>query len=187
LVAGPVALETPAGVIRVDVETAQQMAEAVFAEAAGRLAPAIAAILGSDEPLDRKVEQFVHLYIDTARRHPYIPGYVLAEMHHHPERLSTIVARLAPGAPKPLAQPILARLGAQLDALAADGTIRAQVARLDRGHLQQLGLRAIQIGRFPQQLAQHLARLDVVGPDFQRFLDERRADLPGFILNALRP
>jgi len=24
-------------------------------------------------------------------------------------------------------------------------------------------------------------------PAFQRFLDERRADLPGFILNALRP
>jgi phosphopantothenoylcysteine decarboxylase/phosphopantothenate--cysteine ligase len=40
LVAGPVSLETPTGVDRVDVETAQQMAEAVFAAL-----PADAAIL----------------------------------------------------------------------------------------------------------------------------------------------
>jgi len=40
LVAGPVALETPAGVDRVDVETAEQMADAVFAAL-----PADAAIL----------------------------------------------------------------------------------------------------------------------------------------------
>ena len=40
LVAGPVALDTPAGVMRVDVETAEQMAEALFAAL-----PADAAIL----------------------------------------------------------------------------------------------------------------------------------------------
>ena len=40
LVAGPVALETPAGVDRIDVETAEQMADAVFAAL-----PADAAIL----------------------------------------------------------------------------------------------------------------------------------------------
>jgi phosphopantothenoylcysteine decarboxylase/phosphopantothenate--cysteine ligase len=40
LVAGPVALETPAGVERIDVETAEQMADAVFAAL-----PADAAIL----------------------------------------------------------------------------------------------------------------------------------------------
>lgn len=40
LVAGPVALETPSGVIRIDVETAEQMADAVFAAL-----PADAAIL----------------------------------------------------------------------------------------------------------------------------------------------
>jgi len=40
LVAGPVALETPAGVDRIDVETAQQMADAVFSAL-----PADAAIL----------------------------------------------------------------------------------------------------------------------------------------------
>ena len=158
-----------------------RLAEAVFAEAAGRLAPAIFAILGSDEPLQRKVEQFVHLYIDTARRHPYIPGYVLAEMHHHPERLPAIAARLAPGAPRPLAQPVLARLRAQLEALAATGAIRPIAPEHFIVNLLALCVIPFAIGpMFPLALGMN-------EPAFQRFLDERRADLPGFILNALRP
>ena len=158
-----------------------RLAEAVFAEAAGRLAPAIAAILGSDEPLERKVEQFVHLYIDTARRHPYIPGYVLAEMHHHPERLPAIAGRLAPNAPKPLAQPILTRLGTQLEALAAQGTIRPIAPEHFLANL--LALCVIPFAVRPM----FTLALGMNEPAFQRFLDQRRADLPGFILNALRP
>ena len=44
LVAGPVALETPADVIRVDVETAEQMAEAVFAALPAEVAILVAAV-----------------------------------------------------------------------------------------------------------------------------------------------
>ena len=44
LVAGPVALETPAGVQRVDVETAEQMADAVFAALPADVAILVAAV-----------------------------------------------------------------------------------------------------------------------------------------------
>ena len=44
LVAGPVALDTPAGVRRVDVETAEQMAEAVFAALPADAAVLVAAV-----------------------------------------------------------------------------------------------------------------------------------------------
>jgi phosphopantothenoylcysteine decarboxylase/phosphopantothenate--cysteine ligase len=44
LVAGPVALDTPAGVTRVDVETAAQMAEAVFAALPADVAILVAAV-----------------------------------------------------------------------------------------------------------------------------------------------
>ena len=44
LVAGPVALDTPAGVGRVDVETAEQMAEAVFAALPADAAVLVAAV-----------------------------------------------------------------------------------------------------------------------------------------------
>jgi phosphopantothenoylcysteine decarboxylase/phosphopantothenate--cysteine ligase len=44
LVAGPVALDTPAGVDRVDVETAEEMAEAVFAALPADVAVLVAAV-----------------------------------------------------------------------------------------------------------------------------------------------
>ena len=44
LVAGPVALGTPPGVVRVDVETAEQMAEAVFAALPAEVAILVAAV-----------------------------------------------------------------------------------------------------------------------------------------------
>ena len=44
LVAGPVALDTPAGVRRIDVETAEQMAEAVFAALPADAAVLVAAV-----------------------------------------------------------------------------------------------------------------------------------------------
>ena len=51
LVAGPVALETPAGVDRIDVETAEQMADAVFAALPADAAILVAAVA------DWRVEQ----------------------------------------------------------------------------------------------------------------------------------
>src|SRR5688572_31479086 len=60
--------------------TKDRLAQAVFREAAGRLVPAAMRVLGSDLSLGDKVEGFVHLYIDTVRESPFLPGYVLAEL-----------------------------------------------------------------------------------------------------------
>jgi AcrR family transcriptional regulator len=161
--------------------TKDRLAEAVFREAAGRLAPAVAHVLGSDQPIERKVEQFVHLYIDTARRHPYIPGYILAEMHHHPERLKDMASKLAGTLPTPVARPITDKLGAQLREQAAVGAMRPIAPEQFLANL--LGLCVIPFAARPM-LSFALGMDD---PAFERFLDERRAELPGFILGALRP
>jgi AcrR family transcriptional regulator len=158
-----------------------RLAEAVFREAAGRLIPSVVAVLGSAEPLETKVERFVHLYIDTVRQHPYIPGYVLAEMHHHPERVTGLLADFAGGPPGHLAAPLLQRLGAQLDAAAAAGAMRPMRA-------EQFLVNLLALCVFPfvaRPLLGALLGLDDAG--FARFLDQRRAELPRFILDALRP
>jgi phosphopantothenoylcysteine decarboxylase/phosphopantothenate--cysteine ligase len=58
LVAGPVALETPAGVDRIDVETAEQMADAVMAALPCDTAVMVAAVADwRVEPADRKLKK----------------------------------------------------------------------------------------------------------------------------------
>jgi AcrR family transcriptional regulator len=160
--------------------TKDRLAEAVFRQAAGRLLPAIGRVLGSDATLEEKVEQFVHIYIDMVRRSPFLPGYVLSELHHHPERLTTM-AGSAPSQPAQLVQALLHRLGAQLRERAAAGTMRPIAPEQFIASL--MGLVVIPFVARPV--------LDAAfGFDqeaFDRFLDARRAELPAFILNALRP
>jgi TetR/AcrR family transcriptional regulator len=157
------------------------LSQAVFLEVAGRLVPAVARVLGSTDTVESKVEQFVHLYMDTVRKTPFLPGYILAELHHHPERLPAVVSRLAGGAPAPLAGALTARLGAQLRERAAAGTLRPITP-------EQFLVNVLALCVFPFVARPMLSV--AFGMDeraFERFLDERRAELPGFILNALRP
>jgi TetR/AcrR family transcriptional regulator len=161
--------------------TKDGLSEAVFREAAARLVPAVAQVLGSEGSLEQKVERFVHLYIDTVRKTPFLPGYVLAELHHHPERLPGLVTRLVGVDPVPVTRALRHRLDVQLRERAAAGTMRPISP-------EQFLVNVLALCVFP--FAARPMLNVAFGMDeraFQRFLDERRAALPGFILNALRP
>ena len=157
------------------------LSAAVFREAAGRLLPAVFRVLGSDVSLEEKVEQFVHLYIDTVRQSPFMPGYIISELHHHPERLTELMSDAAGAQPQVIARGFLARLDAQLKERAAAGTMRPIAP-------EQFLVNLLGLAVFPFIARPLLNR--VIGVDdaaFERLLDERRRDLPAFILNALRP
>src|SRR5215470_15994666 len=62
-----------------------RLAEAVFQRAAAELMPAVIRILASDAELEAKVEQVVDVELKQLLRTPYLPGYVLSELTHHPE------------------------------------------------------------------------------------------------------
>lgn len=161
--------------------TKDGLSEAVFREVAGRLVPAIVRLLGSDEPIEAKVERFVHLYIDTVRQSPFLPGYILSELHHNPKRLPAMALELAGTAPAPMAEALVKRLGAQLKERAASGTMRP--ISPDQFLVNVLGLCVVPFVARPMLTV-------AFGMDdraFDRFLDKRRAELPGFILRALRP
>jgi AcrR family transcriptional regulator len=157
-----------------------RLAATVFKEVAAQLVPAVVQLLGSDAPLEQKVERFVHLYIDTVRRNPFLPAYLIGELHQQPERLAAMVES-AGANPRQVAQGLFQRLGAQLRAEAAAGKIRPIAP-------EQLLINLIALSVMPF-IAQPLLHtvLGMSEAAFGRFLDERRAELPGFILNGLRP
>jgi AcrR family transcriptional regulator len=158
----------------------ERLAAVVFEETAARLLPAIAGLLGSDVSIEEKVEGFVHLYIDGVRRSPFIPGYLVSELHQQPERLTALIGAAGPAA-KMAADAVRQRLGAQLAEEAAAGTIRPMTA-------EQLFVNMVALCVMPF-LARPLldALLGMDAASFDRFLDERRAELPGFIIRGLRP
>jgi AcrR family transcriptional regulator len=157
-----------------------RLAEAVFQEAAGRLVPAVLGLLASDSTLEQKVEQVVHLYIDNVRQTPFLPGYILSELHHHPERLIAMKDAIRDPTSE-IARALVRKLGAQLQERVAAGTMRPISPQQFVVNL--LGLIVVPFVARPVLCAAFA--LD--DRSWDRFLDERRAELPTFILNALRP
>ena len=158
-----------------------RLAEAVFRQVAGRMVPSVVEILGSDVSLEEKVERFVHLYLDSLRRTPFIPGYILAELHHHPERIPKLLAEATGSTPATLAAPVLRKLGSQIDERVRAGTMRPIAP-------EQLVVNLLSLCIFPfaaRPVLRALLGLDDAG--FARFIELRRGELPGFVLNALRP
>ncbi|HEX6926984.1 MAG TPA: helix-turn-helix domain-containing protein [Longimicrobiaceae bacterium] len=158
----------------------ERLAEAVFLEVAKRLVPAVAEILGSAAPLEQKVRRAVEIYIDTVRKTPYLPAYVLSELHHHPERFQALVANAAGGRGRDPHE-VLELLRRQLDEEAAAGRLRPIAP-------EQFLLNVMGLVAAPFLVLPILPFVLPGEPDaFDRILDERRAELPDLILRSLRP
>src|SRR3954470_13143769 len=71
------------------------LSAAVFEQFASRLFPALIQILGGDELLDDKIDRIIALYLDNLSQNPFLPGYLLSELHHHPERVQQLLASAA--------------------------------------------------------------------------------------------
>src|SRR5258707_13595398 len=79
--------------------TKARLAAAVFQRAASQLLPAVIGVLGSDAALEEKVAQVVEIELRQLTKTPYLPGYILSELTHHPERASQLFASAAGAAP----------------------------------------------------------------------------------------
>jgi AcrR family transcriptional regulator len=159
----------------------EALAERVFLEAAGRLVEALAPIPAQSMTLEQMIERFVTRYIDAIIEVPFIPGYLLAEASQHPERLDALMRAAIGAVPADIARLTLDHVGRILAARVADGTIRPVTPR-------QLLVHVMALTVFPFVARPVLsAALGFDDAEFRRFIEERRAELPGFILNALRP
>src|SRR5687768_8536696 len=75
--------------------TKDQLAEAVFKRIVAKFLPTVVQVMASDLELEEKVERIVHTYLDQLSRRPYIPGYVISEITHHPDRLPKLFEAVA--------------------------------------------------------------------------------------------
>jgi TetR/AcrR family transcriptional regulator len=155
-----------------------QLADAVFRHAARNLLGGVVEVMASDLELEAKVEQVVGRYLDQLSRRPYLPGYLISEVTHHPDRLPRLFAALAGDAVRTR---VLAKLEEQLDERVRAGTL-APIAP------EQFLINLVSLCVFPfaaRPLVTVVLGLDEAG--FARFIEQRRAELPAFLMRALRP
>lgn len=156
------------------------LAERVFRESAQMLVRAFTPRLRPEMTLEELIREFVTGYIDAVRQAPFIPGYVLSEAQQHPERLEGLVRAATGNLPSEvagMALPLIQRLLAE----------EVKAGRMRPTPPAQLLVNVMALAVFPFLARPVLgAALGFDDARFQQFLDERREELPRFILNALR-
>src|ERR1041385_1611256 len=83
-----------------------QLGAAVFGQMASRLFPALLQVLAGDASLEAKIDQIIAIYHENLTRNPFLPGYVLAELQYHPERIQTVIAKIGGGDPRSAIAPV---------------------------------------------------------------------------------
>jgi AcrR family transcriptional regulator len=161
--------------------TKERLAKAAFERAAAQLMPAVIRMIASDAALEEKVTHIVDLYLDQLTRAPYLPGYIISEVTHHPERVAQLIGALSGLSPGEIRSRVLGALDAQIGAGVAAGTLRPIAPESFMVNLMALCI-------FPFAASPMIKA--VVGMDdrgFAAFIDRRRRELPAFFLGALRP
>jgi TetR/AcrR family transcriptional regulator len=159
----------------------ERLAEAVFRQVAGRVLPTVLGLFGSDLPIEAKVEQIVAAYIEAFSRSPFLPGYILSELHHHPERATQLFTSAAGGPPSQIATTILGKLRAQIGERVQAGGMRPIAP-------EQFMVNLLSLCVFPFAARPFIGvALGLDDDGFTRFIEQRKRDLPAFFLNALQP
>jgi len=161
--------------------TKERLAQAVFTRAACQLLPAVIGILASDAELEEKVEQVVQTELQHLSKAPFLPGYILSELAHHPERAGQLVSAVTGMVPAEIGKRVSAVLRGQLDAAVRAGRIHP--IEPDQFIVNLLAMCVFPFAARPMLMA--LLGFDQTG--FDRFIDRRRKELAPFFLRALRP
>ena len=159
----------------------ERLSQAVFQQMASRLFPALIQTLGADISLDDKIDRLVAIYIENLSRNPFLPGYLLSELHHHPERIEQLLETAAGSRPSQVMPMLLAQLSRQIDERVSAGTMRPIAP-------EQFAVNIISLCIFPFAARPMITTVFAMDDAaFARFIEQRKTELPAFIRNALRP
>jgi len=160
----------------------EKLSDAVFRETAGRMFPALLQIVGSDLPVVDKIDRIVDTYLTTMSLTPFLPGYIISELHHHPERIQQLLGQVTGGGNlATTARPVFDKLEKQLAA-------EARAGRMRRMNAAQFFVNLLSLCVFPFAARPMLrAALGFDDDDFARFIEQRRKELPIYIKAAIAP
>src|SRR6185436_15742699 len=147
--------------------------ETIFMDEAQRFFPKINAIFQSDDPLFEKIENFVNEYIDEMQENPYLPWFVLNEVNRDPDHFMSKVLGESN-------RPKAAKFLEQIEKEIKKGTIK-------RIHPLHLLMNLLSMTIFPFVARPMITRnLNLSELQFRRTMEERKKEIPKFIIDSIR-
>lgn len=161
--------------------TKERLSAAVFQQVASRIFPALVQTLGAEISLDEKIDRLIEIYLDNLSQNLFVPGYLISELHHRPERVQQLLSGALGADPRTLMPALLRNLERQINERVRDGTMRPIKP-------QQFVINLISLCIFPFAARPMLSIVfDMDDAAFMRFIEQRKKELPEFFRSALRP
>jgi TetR/AcrR family transcriptional regulator len=149
------------------------LARAVFRRAMEEMFPASLRVWTSEAPFEENLRESVRLYFAHVERNPYLPGFILTEMHVNPAGFREMLESM-PHAPMEAAR-------VQFEAAMAAGIIRRVPVEQVLVSVHSLIVYPFAARPLTEAL---LSRRDI---SFEAFVRERQEFVADFILRALKP
>ena len=147
--------------------------ETIFVAEAQRFFPKINMIFQSDAPLFEKIENFVNEYIDEMQENPYLPWFVMNEINRDPDQFMFKIWGKE-NLPKP------EKFLEQIEKEIKKGTIK----RFNPVHLL---MNLLSMTIFPFVAKPMMTRnLHLSDLQFRKIMEERRKEIPKFIIDSIR-
>jgi TetR/AcrR family transcriptional regulator len=151
----------------------EKLFETIFLAEAQKFFPKINAIFQSDDPLFLKIEKFVDEYIDEMLENPYLPWFVLNEINRDPDQFMYKIWG-EDNLPKP------GKFLDQIEKEIKKGTIK----RINPVHLL---MNLLSMTIFPFIARPMIIRnLHMTDLRFRETMEERRKEIPKFIIDSIR-
>jgi TetR/AcrR family transcriptional regulator len=152
--------------------TKEQLFETIFKEVMGNLVPRIKSILLSDLTLYEKIEQFCDQYIGIISQNPYLPIFILNELHKQP---SLMITKMFGGE-----LPDLHKFTAQVEKEVKAGKIKP----ISPVHLIMNMMSLCVFPFLGKPLLSTILGMDAL--QFQLAMEQRKKAIPQFIFDAIR-
>ncbi len=151
----------------------EELFAVIFKQAANRLFPRINQIFNSDEPLFTKIESFCAEYIDVVMENPYLPLFVMNEIHRDAD---FFIKKIWGESNRPNPMKFMMQIETEIQ----KGTIR----RINPMHLL---MNLISMTMFPFVARPMLqANLGMDDWTFRMMLEQRKKEIPDFIIRSIK-
>jgi AcrR family transcriptional regulator len=151
--------------------TKENLFDAVFKAAFREIFAKLFMTVDSDVPLEDKLKNLINEYIGFLQKNSYIPGFILAELNQNPEKIIEVF-KSAPIPPSVLFERMKESMHDEM---------------LGKTDVRELFINILGLCIFPivaKPMLMHVFNFS--DKEFDQFIENRKEELPKFIMNAIR-
>lgn len=151
----------------------EQLFDSVFQEAVQKFLHAVFGIWQTDAAFESKLHRFVASYLDLLMQNPFLPAFILNELHQNPKHLQSVMMKKGAAS---LAKLVLAQIQEEL-----------QRHRTKSVEAKQVLVNVLALCVFPFAARPLVTSVMGVGEkEFKGFIEKRKTLIPQLILQSIK-